>query len=75
LQNEIANYNANQSHHIITNKNNFSEYKNAFYFTFKIIPLPLARFGDVPRAVPLPSLRAAFLLPTVESSPVPPSQR
>jgi hypothetical protein len=75
LRNEIANYNANQSHHFITNNNNFAEYKTAFYFTIKIIPLPLARFGDVPRVVPLPSLRAASRLPTKESSPVPPSQR
>jgi hypothetical protein len=74
LRNEISNYNANQSHHIITNNNNFAEYKTAFYFTIKIIPWPHARFGDVPRSVPRPALRAASRFPTVESSPVPPSQ-
>jgi hypothetical protein len=57
--NKIAKYNARKSHRNITNNNHFSEYKTTFHFTIKIIPWPHARFGDVPRAVPLPSLRAA----------------
>jgi hypothetical protein len=60
LRNENAeNIMPKQSHHIIINNSKFAEYKMLFTLPIKIIPLPLARFGDVPRAVPLPSLRAA----------------
>ena len=59
LRNEISKYNANQSHEIITNNNDLPNIKRFLLYKIKIIPWPHARFGDDPRAVPLPSLRAA----------------
>jgi hypothetical protein len=61
LRNEISKYNAKQSHDIITNNNGLPNIKRFLPYQLKIIPWPHARFGDVPRAVPLPSLRAVLL--------------
>jgi hypothetical protein len=82
--NEIAKYNARKSHRNITNNNNlpnmerFDKSINSTSMTLnyrsKIIPWPHARFGDVPRAVPLARSPCRFRMPTKESSPVPPSQ-
>ena len=40
----------------------------------KIVTLPYAALEEVPRSMPRPVLHAASCLPTIEGSPVPPSQ-